>query len=111
MDSAEAYGEAQPAFAPADSNGQSGRRHQPLTAAFHDRCVLCFFAGMLWFRFGPITNVQNPLLLCCLYSSDLHYRLILFFFILALFSFLSECTLQLVHNSTEELTCCVLIAC
>lgn len=42
MDSAETHGEAQPVSAPADSNGQSGRRHQPLIAAFHDRCALLF---------------------------------------------------------------------
>lgn len=70
MDSADAHGEAQPASGPADTNGQSGRRHQPLIAAFRDRCVL-LFAGMLWFRHGPITNVHDLLSLCCFYSSFL----------------------------------------
>lgn len=68
MDSAEAHGEAQPASGPAD--GQSGRRHRPLIAAFSDRCVL-LFAGMLWFRLGPVTNVRILLSLCCFYSSFL----------------------------------------
>lgn len=97
VDSAEAHGEVQPASAPADSNGQSGRRHQPLIAAFHNRCVL-LFAGMLWFHLGPITNVHNLLSLCCFYSSYLlwgiHITDCTHYFFGISFPFLCECSSQ-----------------